>query len=216
MTDSTNQISQITHDVHIPFRLSTDIRHGKCEEIKFIYRGGRIKYFLESQMSTAMIIGKEILYIYPTRYRQRTHHQDGTPCRLERSGDLANYFTSEVYLNWAFCEEASWHEIKMNTDPKDLKYCQNTREQPEQFTCLPLTDISGKSIKYYFRLVGRLLVSRETAAFLPHPDPNFNYYFSYDAEVKESEYYYEDGQLLATATVYDNPFGPYTNYQLKL
>lgn len=209
------RIIRVTHNIHSPLKLTTDIEYGESETVEFIYRNYRVKYFLESQIPTSVTIGKAIYNLYPTLHGHRSILGNGSFYRDERPGDLVNYFTSAVYLNWAFCDDATWHEIKMIPDADGLKH-HRREDQPQYSICLPLSDFSDKCIQYYFRLVGNLEANREKAVFLPNPEPELPYYSNYDEEVKTTEYYCDDGHRFATATVYDNPYGPYTNYQLKL
>lgn len=192
-----HQIIRVAHRIHIPFQLTTDVEHGDGEAVEFTYCDGRVKYFLESQMPMKAPIGKQTINIFPIIHGRRP---DSSFSPMKKTGDLISYYDADVHLLWSLDNEQQWHEIRMS---------------PKLSASLPRAGLSGRTISYYFRIHGRLNAIREKAVFSPHPHPE-TYYGNFETEVKDAYYYYVEGYRLADQTVYDNPGGPYTNYQLKL
>jgi len=103
-----------------------------------------------------------------------------------------------VFVGWKLGMNGLWH--------LDLLEKRNN----EHKITLPLEGLERGELFHYFQLTGDLDADRKKALFEPHYKPGP--YGISGAEQRNVQWRFTDGERLPLPTVFDNPFGPFSNY----
>jgi hypothetical protein len=175
--------------------------HGNGRVIRFRYSSARAKAFIGECTDTK--IGTCTVRAYHTRYGQRGYvigeHGILGQAYVDIPADLLGALECEVWLHWGLGYGGAWQAVMMQ--PEDRAFVAHLRlgageDTVELFHC--------------FEIKGLVNACRDSAQVAMRQSLGYG---QYDMEYICHAWTHEDGQAVHRSTVYDNPYGPFSNYR---
>lgn len=125
--------------------------------------------------------------------------------------DVVSIAEYEVFFCWSIGSGNVWHEMRMQAE--DSRPILNDWKRFGEFKAIvPLESYSYlKVLFHYFRLVGRLRADRSKSKV----KSDTMWYERKDAcpsDYVDHQWYYPDDETLREVVLFDNPYGPRSNY----
>lgn len=179
--------------------------------LKISYSGRRAVAFLRDSLDLETRIGTCDLRVFPISMGKRTIGEDGQPYSYLVPCDFLASLTIEVFICWTMGRGGGWHEVKMTLDSEARTMSMLSGLSSGEFvTHIDLgVDADLKKLFHYFRIVGRLTADRQ--------DPNLRRRERMspgvtEQEIENHQWFCDDGVQLAEVALFDNPYGPFSNY----
>lgn len=180
--------------------------------LEISYSGRRAVAFLRDSMDVERCIGSCNLKLFPIRQGVRATTQDGQPFFISVPSDLIASLEIDLYLCWTLGNSGVWQESKMelNADVRAINMLSGTGPG-EYVTNVPLRPGDDAGVLYhYFRLVGHMDADRAKA--VSRRRERTEYRGPCESETADHNWFYPEGERLGQVILFDNPYGPFSNY----
>lgn len=177
-------------------RIVLNREEGVENSVEITYTDNRAKAFFSD--ITSRYIGTCEWRTYQTHAGMRGVDERGAFSYQPHPCFILGRVEVSVFVGWKLGSEGVWHVDLMD------------KRDHEHKIILPLEGLENGELFHYFQLTGYLDTDRRQALFEPHIRPGPHGVSG--AEQANFDWRYADGERLTLPTVFDNPFGPYSNY----